>query len=198
MECKCFRVLHVLFDSLLKSKALRRSLRELMRLTACDHNRCVKSKQKPYRRVRRPARWAGCPAMLSFAGGRKTRFAQTVAALFPAKPALLGGYQAHPRQKHKTKVKSKIKLSGQAQPKIKTIRLCVPTHTEAPHTSHRSQPKAPNSPENLNKATETFSRDFSEGTPAGGFKRGFLGTFLSQDTKKYLASAWRSQAAKRF
>ena len=94
----------------------------------------AKSKQKRYPQVRRPAQRAGCPAVLTFAGGQRTRYAQTPLTLLPAKPALLGGYQAHLRQKHKTKVKTKF--SDQAQSTIKTIRLDIPTAKDLLLMSH--------------------------------------------------------------
>ena len=148
---------------LLKSKAVAPPARGwLMRLTACDDNRSAKSKQKRYRRVRRPARWARYPAVLTFAGGQRTRYSRNAAfAQTPltrlssqalAKPPLLGGYQAHPSQSQNTKAKpsSAARLSQYSKrhalarrlpikPSIRATVLAVGTQLSGkPKQSHRN------------------------------------------------------------
>ena len=111
-----------------------------------------KSKQKRYRHVRRPARRAGCPAVLASDGVRRTRCAQTCGASdCHHKRRLTLRSSAATRLIH---VKVKGRFSGKAQPIYEQSCLCVPAASEAAHTSHCSQPKETNPPENLNKGTE--------------------------------------------
>ena len=113
----------------------------------------AKSKQKHYRRVRRPAQRAGCPAVLASDGVRRTRSSRIRLTLRHAAPLIRLPLRssAATRLIH---VKVKTGSSDQIQSTVRTIRLCVPAAHEAPHTSHRSQPKAPSPPENLNEGTE--------------------------------------------
>ena len=126
----------------------------------------------------------GAPLVMTIvAGCAELATLKHAAHLLPPDPPLLGGYQAHSRQ-----------IQRQIHRPSPVNNTNDPIAYEAPHTSHCSLQKVPNPPENLNKATETFSRDFSEGTPAGGFKARFLVTFSAEKVTRISSRSERRNA----
>ena len=183
-----------------KSKALHRQLRWLLRLTFCDQKVSKKSSATS------PPCFAGSPAMLSFAGSQRTRCAQTPLALHPANLPLLGGSQAHQRQLQNQKNLSRVSALPHKSDRG-SHKNCRNISAGEPVVQPDCQQRPVYKPRKAAEGTERIGKH--ERSPQANstsivrghcgnavLKRDFLVTFLSQDTKKSLASAAEGERRK--
>ena len=124
--------------------------------------------------------------MLRFAGGRKTRFAQTVATFFPANLARFGGSQAHQRQMQRRFI-AKVSIQLETIPPMRANRKCRPVFEPLKPIRRQGY---------LRKTTTKAASEFHFGNPMAlrprGLKARFFGYFFVARHKKVTRISQRS------